>query len=82
MVIFKRIVCIKKCLSTKISTDRQHQGEGASRRKSNIANMSAKKHTVRLHVCRGRIICEDSELQMERVRAENGVDVSVPLSDL
>ena len=33
-------------------------------------------------VCRGRIICEDSELQMERVRAENGVDVSVPLSDL
>jgi len=30
---------------------------------------------------RARIICEDSELQMERVKSENGVDVTIPLSD-
>ena len=27
---------------------------------------------------RSRIICEDSDLQMERVRAQHGVDVTVP----
>jgi len=31
---------------------------------------------------RSKIICEDSELQMERVRKENGVDVTNPLTDL
>ena len=46
MVIFKQIVSIKKCLSTNISTDRQHQGEGASRCISNIANMSATQHSA------------------------------------
>ena len=30
---------------------------------------------------RSRVICEDSELQMERVRKESGVDVTIPLSD-
>jgi len=30
---------------------------------------------------RARIICEDSELQMERIKSESGVDVTVPLSD-
>ena len=30
---------------------------------------------------RSKIICEDSELQMERVRKENGVDVTNPLTD-
>jgi len=30
---------------------------------------------------RGRIICEDSELQMERIKSEAGVDVTVPLSE-
>ena len=51
-----------------------------------MSNIAATKHTALSplydYVGRGRIICEDSELQMERVRAENGVDVSVPLSDL
>ena len=27
---------------------------------------------------RSRIICEDSDLQMERVKAQHGVDVTVP----
>ena len=31
--------------------------------------------------CRGRIICEDSELQMERIKSEAGVDVAIPLSE-
>jgi len=30
---------------------------------------------------RGRIICEDSELQMERIQSEAGVDVTIPLSE-
>ena len=30
---------------------------------------------------RARIICEDSELQMKRVKAETGLDVSVPESE-
>ena len=32
-------------------------------------------------IFRARIICEDSELQMERIKSESGVDVTVPLSD-
>ena len=30
---------------------------------------------------RSRIICEDSDLQMERVRTLHGVDVTIPLQD-
>ena len=30
---------------------------------------------------RGRIICEDSDLQMERVKLETGLDVTVPESE-
>ena len=30
---------------------------------------------------RARIICEDSELQMKRVKAETGLDVTVPESE-
>jgi len=30
---------------------------------------------------RSMVICEDSELQMERVKKENGVDVTIPQSD-
>ena len=29
---------------------------------------------------RSKIICEDSELQMERIRKEMGVDVTVPVT--
>ena len=29
---------------------------------------------------RSRIICEDSDLQMKRVKKERGVDVSIPLT--
>ena len=31
---------------------------------------------------RSKIICEDSDLQMERLRKENGVDVTIPLTDV